>query len=64
MQITLALATLASVASAAVGSSPAAFPPAGCSTSYSGAFQITIVNSTTAAAKAKVCQRLWLNKRY
>jgi hypothetical protein len=44
MQITLALAALATVASAAVGSSPTAPAPAGCASSYDGAFQITIVS--------------------
>ncbi|KAE8454674.1 hypothetical protein EG329_000297 [Mollisiaceae sp. DMI_Dod_QoI] len=47
MQITLALAALASVASAAVGSTPTASAPSGCATSYSGQFEITIINSTT-----------------
>jgi len=51
MQTTLALAALATVASAAIGSSPTAPAPAGCSPSYSGAFQVTIVNATTPAAK-------------
>jgi len=44
MQITLALAALATVASAAIGSSPTAPAPAGCTASYDGAFQITIVS--------------------
>jgi len=51
MQITLALLTLATVASAAIGSSPTASAPAGCSTDYSGSFEITILNSTTSSSK-------------
>lgn len=47
MQTTFALAALASVAAAAIGSSPTASAPAGCSTDYSGDFQITIINSTS-----------------
>jgi len=52
MQITFALVTLATVASAAIGSTPSESAPAGCSPSYDGSFQITIVN-TTSASKAK-----------
>ncbi|KAF8860260.1 hypothetical protein BDZ45DRAFT_713793 [Acephala macrosclerotiorum] len=51
---TLALAALASVAAAAIGSTPTASAPAGCATSYSGDFEITIINSTTpTTSKAK-----------
>lgn len=53
MQITLALAALATVASAAIGSSPTAPAPAGCTASYDGPFQITIVNISAPATKAK-----------
>jgi hypothetical protein len=52
MQITIALVTLATVASAAIGSSPSAPAPPGCSASYSGAFEITLVDTTT-PSKAK-----------
>jgi len=51
MQITLALAALASVASAAIGSTPTASAPSGCATSYSGQFEITIINSTATSKR-------------
>lgn len=62
MQTTLALVALASVASAAIGDSPSSGPADGCSTSYDGPFQITIVSPT--AAKAKVCLSLHVNGVY
>jgi hypothetical protein len=63
MQITFALAALAAVAYAAPQGvagdiAPAAPPPAGCTESYNGQFEITIINGTTAKRSlSKVCCR-------
>lgn len=56
--LALAAAVVASPAPQAVTSSiaPAATAPAGCEASYSGDFQITVVNITAAAAKRDVAK--------
>lgn len=71
MQFTLALAALAAVAYAApqatdnsgavtAAISPTGSAPATAQTSYPSAFQLTVVNVTTSATKAKVSNYLLL----
>lgn len=61
MQTTFALAALAAVAYAAPQGvtgdiTPTSSAPAGCSPAYSGQFEVTIINGTTAKRDlSKVC---------